>query len=164
MGEERRQRYIAIAAVLHGILAAAWFVLGIIVPSAGALRDALLLVPTFVATGVLMLGDPRLPPELWRHLAWAAAFIDIIGLPPLGLYMARIVLARTAPTANDTRWTTSDGLSATVAALVLISATALAHFYTIVVALRYVYAARRSKSRKRANALGAGGGSASGGL
>lgn len=146
MGEERRRQLLTVAAIMHGVLATAWFVLGVVVPSAGALRDALLLVPSFAAAGALILGDARFPQEAMRAVAWSASFLDIIGLPTLGLYLARLILARTTPTtpaACDLRWTTSDGLSVTIAALVLIGLTILAHLFTIVVGLRYVYAGRK---------------------
>jgi uncharacterized protein (DUF983 family) len=143
MGETSRQRALAVAAVFHGVLAGAWFVLGVLVPGAASLRDGLLLVPTFVATGVLTLTDAALTPDAWRHLAWAAAFLDLLGVPPLALYVARLVLARESPAAGEVRWTPGANLDTTIAALVLLSLTGLAHLYTIIVALRYVYKTKK---------------------
>lgn len=145
MGEDRCQQALLVAAVFHGVLASAWFVLGVLVPGAASLRDGLLLVPMFVAAGVLTLTAGRhLNDEVWRHLAWTAAFLDLIGLAPLALYMARLVLARDAPLATDTRWAPS-GINVTIAALTLLALTALTQLFTVGVALRYVYAARRPR-------------------
>lgn len=142
MGERTRQQALFAAAVFHGLLACAWFVLGVLAPSAGALRDGLLLVPTFVATGVLTLTDGRFGVDgPRRRLAWTAGFLALIGIPPVALYMTRLVLARDSPLLpGDTRWTT--GIDVTIAALVLLSLTALTHLYTVAVSFYYVYAAR----------------------
>jgi hypothetical protein len=126
---------LSLAAVLHLTVTAIWFVSGIILPTRAIWNDALLLVPTFAATGLLLIHSRLLVSR--RKLAWGAALLDFLGLVPLGLYVARIIQAPAGSAYAHAVWVQEPVI--TLFVLALLAATALAHIFTIAVCLMTVY-------------------------
>lgn len=130
------------AALLHLLVTALWFASGVLLPTRAIWNDGLLLVPTFAASGLLLIHG-RLVVSL-PNLAWGAALLDFLGLAPLALYAARILFAA-APAAAATEyaralWEREPVI--TLYVLALLAATALVHLFTIVVCLMFVYGNR----------------------
>ena len=138
MGRSGRERALAVAAVFHGVLTCAWFVAVVLTPGQAVWNNGLLLVGTFVATGLLGMHSHHV--VALPYMAWAVALVDLLGLVPVALYMARLALARGS--VGDTLWMPS-GLVLTISALVLLGLTAATHLFTIIVCLRYIYARKQ---------------------
>ena len=133
----RARRALVVLSVPHALLTLVWFLNGLVWPNRVVWFNGLLMVPLFLATGLLLL--TRHLRRTLPYLAWAVAVLDALGLVPTALYMANIVSAKTNPdTSPDatTRfqahqlWEQEPGLP--VYALVLLALTAALQLASVV--------------------------------
>ena len=142
--------------VLHALVSLAWFLLPMIWPQKVVWFQGASLVATHMATGVLALF--RVLHDARRAARTLAAIFDFVGLVPVGLYMANLILARGLTSLDadpDTLslahllWQREEALAITV--LVLLAATALVHLFVVVSTL--VIACRVSAKEEHDAAL-----------